>query len=101
MKKIDALPKGPKWECETFTLIGYEKDEKGEFRQEEVEFWRRNPVECVRELIGNPSFNGKIRYVPKKVYRDETGNVREYDEMSTAEWWWEMQVSRDCDPAVR
>jgi hypothetical protein len=34
-----------------------------------------------------------MSYVPKKVYTDEDGRVRLYDEMWTGEWWWNMQVS--------
>jgi len=29
--------------------------EDGAMKQETVELWRRDPVECVEELIGNPA----------------------------------------------
>lgn len=63
-----------------------------------VELWHRDPVECVRELLGNPSFK-KQGYVPRRIFKkmseDGEGTNREYNEMWTADWWWEVQVSPD------
>jgi hypothetical protein len=73
----------------TGDLIG----EDGKPLTEEVELWRRDPVECVRELIGNPAFKDYISYVPEKAYRDEEGKERIYDEMWTGNWWSDIQVS--------
>ncbi|KAI9448953.1 hypothetical protein F5148DRAFT_1278035 [Russula earlei] len=42
-------------------------------------------------LISNPMFEKYISYVPERIYEDSTGNTRVYDEMWTADWWWEMQ----------
>lgn len=60
---------------------------------EELEFWRRDPVECVRELIGNPAFRDSMAYEPEQVYADAMGENRVYDEMWTGDWWWKLQVS--------
>jgi hypothetical protein len=60
---------------------------------EEVEMWMRNPVECVQELMGNLAFRDNISYVPECVYQDSAGSKRVYDEMWTADWWWNTQVS--------
>jgi Plavaka transposase len=35
----------------------------GGMMSKEVELWRRDPVECVRELIGNPAFREVISYL--------------------------------------
>ena len=62
---------------------------------EEVELWARDPVECVRELIGNPLFRENIRYAPERVWvagRRRTQR-RVYGEMWSADWWWKTQVS--------
>jgi hypothetical protein len=59
---------------------------------ERHELWRRDPVECIRELIGNPAFKDYISYIPDMVYLDAEGNVRIYDEMWTGDWWWKIQV---------
>ena len=57
--------------------------------------WCRDPIECVKELLGNPAFT-KQGYVPQRVFRgrDENGEGvnREYSEMWTADWWWTIQV---------
>ena len=92
-KKIDSLPNGPEWKCEIFEITGDRKDENGDAIVEEVELWRRNPVECVRELIGNSAFNNGMKYAPEKHFEDEELNKRVYDEMATGDWWWEVQVS--------
>lgn len=60
---------------------------------EELELWRRNPVECVKELIGNPTFDGKMTYAPEKVYMEMVGDERILDKMWTGNWWWNTQVS--------
>ncbi|KAJ7623731.1 hypothetical protein FB45DRAFT_980504 [Roridomyces roridus] len=94
-QKIDALPGGPEWECEIFDVVGDEVDENGEPKKEEIELWKRNPVECIRELMGNAAFREKMRYAPQRVYRDAEGNRREYGEMWTTNWWWDLQERLD------
>ncbi|KAJ6629714.1 hypothetical protein B0H10DRAFT_2208670 [Mycena sp. CBHHK59/15] len=91
LQKVDALPTGPAWQCEMFEIRGDEKDAHGKFKTEEVEFWKRNPVECIRELMGNAAFRDKMRYAPERVYLDADGNQREFSEMWTGEWWWKLQ----------
>ncbi|KAJ7898981.1 hypothetical protein B0H13DRAFT_2519672 [Mycena leptocephala] len=90
-QKIDALPPGPQWTCEIFEIVGDEKDAHGNLKKEEVEFWKRDPVECIKELMGNAAFREKMRYAPQKVYRDEDGKQREFNEMWTGDWWWNLQ----------
>lgn len=65
----------------------------GETMAEELELWMRDPVECVKELVGNPAFKKLMSFVPERVYADENGMNRIYDEMWTADWWWKTQVS--------
>lgn len=57
-----------------------------------MEVWYRDPVECVRELLGNPVFANVLAYAPERVYQDNQGDVRQIDEMWTGDWWWETQV---------
>jgi len=59
---------------------------------ETVELWRRNPVDCIKELFANPAFKEKISYKPRKAFTDESQTERMYGEMWEGEWWWTMQV---------
>ncbi|KAI9437093.1 hypothetical protein F5148DRAFT_1278501 [Russula earlei] len=80
-KKIDTLPAGSLWHTETFSFTGDLLDENGEPTQDHFELWYRNSLQCIEELISNPMF--------EKIYI--LWNTRIYDEMWTADWWWEMQ----------
>lgn len=92
-KKVDKLRMGPKWHYHTFNIDGDLLDEDGKLLTEEGELWYRDPVECIAELISNPSFNNSIAYHPERVYANKAGTNRIYDEMWTADWWWDIQVS--------
>ena len=92
-KKIEQLPWGPEWTCDTLEIKGDEVDADGEHVTQEVELWRQDPVECIRELIGNPLFQEKLQYEPQLKFLDEEGRVWVYDEMWTGDWWWNTQVS--------
>jgi hypothetical protein len=48
---------------------------------------KRNPVKCVRELVGNPAFHEIISYLPERAYTDKAGTNRIYDKMWTGNWW--------------
>ncbi|KAI6006884.1 hypothetical protein EDD15DRAFT_2383857 [Pisolithus albus] len=101
MKIVDSLMTSPEWRCELVYTNGDVKDirhDQGDdeghtINGKEMELWVCNPVTCIRELIGNPAFNGNIAYAPEKVYTDCHGTTRWYDEMWTGDWWWETQVS--------
>ncbi|KZP26028.1 hypothetical protein FIBSPDRAFT_909360 [Athelia psychrophila] len=45
-KKVDALPAGPGWTCETVKMQGDRTELDGTHMVEELELWRRDPVEC-------------------------------------------------------
>ena len=92
LKKVDALPIGPKWMCRIIDVTGDRLNEEGELMHEQLELWLRDPVECVKGLIGNPSFRDFISYVPEHVFADEEGKVRIFDELWMGDWWWDMQV---------
>ncbi|KIK13982.1 hypothetical protein PISMIDRAFT_60662, partial [Pisolithus microcarpus 441] len=101
MKTINQLPTSPEWKCELVHTHGDDEDigndqggdEDHTVNGEQMELWVRDPVTCIRELIGNPAFHGDIAYTPEKVYTDCQGCTRQYDEMWTGDWWWETQVS--------
>ncbi|KAI0283817.1 hypothetical protein BC826DRAFT_1093774 [Russula brevipes] len=91
LKKVDQLWTGPKWDCKNITVTGDLLDSSGVCLTDEFELWLRDPVECIKELISNPSFNGSIKYAPEHVYTDSTKRSRIYDEMWTADRWWDLQ----------
>ncbi|KZT22197.1 hypothetical protein NEOLEDRAFT_1028379, partial [Neolentinus lepideus HHB14362 ss-1] len=84
-KAIDELPTGPQWTCEIITVKGNRQEGDGMPIKEELKLWRRNPVECVAELLGNPAFQENIAYAPERVFSDRDGCRRIYDEMWTGD----------------
>ena len=94
MKKIDSLPTGPKWELVELSVEGKGLSGNGEMVTEKVELWRRDPVECIRELFSNPAFKDNIHYKPQKTYSNKSKTERVYGEMWEGQWWWKTQVSR-------
>ncbi len=93
MKKIDKLPtQTASWKCDIVTVTGDKIDSSGKHATEDLELWRRDPVECVKELMGNLAFRDLLAYAPEKAYTDESGQNQVFDEMWTGEWWWETQV---------
>lgn len=96
-KKVDSLPSSEaSWKVEVFDAVGDVVGEDGRLKKEKVELWQRNPVDCIRELMGNPVFRDSIRYAPERQYADAGGKNRIYGNMWTANWWWDLQVSF-CD----
>ncbi|KAG6826722.1 hypothetical protein H0H92_014714 [Tricholoma furcatifolium] len=73
MKKVDTLPTGPEWTCDIIEIPGNCTGDDGEMMKESLELWRRDPVECIQQLIGNPEFDGHIAYQPERVYADAEG----------------------------
>ncbi len=57
------MPTGPEWICDVIQVqTGFNAD--GTPRTKEVQLWRRNLVDCVRQIIGDPTFDGNIAYGP-------------------------------------
>ncbi|KAJ6619442.1 hypothetical protein B0H10DRAFT_2163885 [Mycena sp. CBHHK59/15] len=95
-EKIDSLPGSVKWQCKMLDVEGdlpdLDKDPTGATMcREQVELWWRDPVECVKELLGNPAFRDVMRYAPEKLYGDKGETIEVVNEMWTASWWWEIQ----------
>ena len=64
LKKVDTLPHSAPWTCKKVKVTGDAVDKNGLAMTEEVEVWMRDLVECIRELIGNPSFADQMVYMP-------------------------------------
>jgi hypothetical protein len=83
---LDGLPTGsPEWTCNIITIASNAMNKEGETLTEDVELWRRNPVECVQELMGNPAFKDAMAFTPEKAFADPKGGNQVYDEMWTGE----------------
>jgi len=94
MKAINELPQASQWALKVVKVKGDLVGVNGKHKEEEVKLWMRNPVNCVRELMANPDFTKIVSYEPQQAFSDATGNTRQYDEMWTGDWWWEVQVSK-------
>ncbi|KAH7903659.1 hypothetical protein BJ138DRAFT_1107490, partial [Hygrophoropsis aurantiaca] len=91
LKLVDSLPGGVKWDCEEITIQGDCVDINGKALTETLELWHRDPVEIMKELIGNPLFKDVMAYEPQKLFVDAAGENRVINEMWTADWWWKVQ----------
>ena len=74
-------------------LLRMVEGEDGKALTENVELWLRDPLECIRELIGNPAFRECMKYAPERHYADRELRERMISEMWTGNWWWTKQVS--------
>jgi hypothetical protein len=63
LKDVDSLPHGPNWSLIHESIHGESSAEEGE-----LDLWVRDPVECIRDLIGNPEFKNDIKYAPERVW---------------------------------
>lgn len=94
-QKIDSLPTGPTWQCEVLESKGDILDENGKPQVEYLELWKRNPVECIEELISNPTFREHMKYAAEQIFEDCFGEKRMFSEMWTGEHWEELQVCQN------
>ncbi|KIJ43605.1 hypothetical protein M422DRAFT_229030 [Sphaerobolus stellatus SS14] len=92
-KIIDDLPTNriPEFEPQYITVEGTVLDAHGNRQVETLEMWKRNPVEVIREIIGNPALKNHMHYSPVKVFADGSCDEQIFNEMRTAEWWWDVQ----------
>ncbi len=57
-----------------------------------ITFYHRDPLECTQWILGQVVFGKHMTFMPIQNYH---GGIRHYDDMNTAEWWWETQVTND------
>lgn len=85
LQDVDILPAGPNWSSHTFILEGTKHTYV-------LHGFKRDIIQVVRELIGDPKLKWDIRYAPERHWTSIECTSRIYNEMWMAEWWWEMQV---------
>ncbi|KAF8833145.1 hypothetical protein BDN67DRAFT_992890 [Paxillus ammoniavirescens] len=93
MKAIDKRPQLSEWHLKAITIEGDLLGQNGQQQTEEVELWLCNPVDCIRKLMANVTFCDAVCFESQQVFDDKVGTMRHYNEMWTADWWWQMQVS--------
>ena len=59
---------------------------------EELDFYSRDVVECIRSLYGDPSWAQELAFAPERHYTSDARTSRIYNELYTSDWWWTIQV---------
>ena len=77
--------------------LGPESWKQGDviFSGTKVPFYFRDPVDCVKYLIGQKAYQSDLVYAPERLFE---GDERQYGELHTADWWWDAQVCTDFPP---
>jgi len=57
----------------------------------EHEFWYRNLVDIIQYLLAQLAFSPHLQFQVTCKYQD---SQRIYNELYTADWWWEVEVSK-------
>ncbi|KAG8723518.1 hypothetical protein FRC09_003009 [Ceratobasidium sp. 395] len=78
------LPRGPKWRVKTFEIVG----SKG---TEYVEFWYRDLLEAILQLLADPQFREHMMYKPTKEYTTAERTTRKYGETPASDRMWNLQ----------
>ncbi|KZT53153.1 hypothetical protein CALCODRAFT_440577 [Calocera cornea HHB12733] len=85
----EHLPPAPR-----FQVTQIEVEGASGMDSETLELWGRDPLDCVRELLGDPLLNGHIDYAPRRDYVDGSCSERLYSEYATGNHMWTTQASR-------
>ena len=59
---------------------------------ENLTFYHREIVPCLRALYGDPEFRHDLIFSPERHFTNEERTHRIYNEMHTGDWWWSVQV---------
>ena len=76
-----GLPGRPRFQCNILDI-----------GDEQLEFYSRDVLECIRSLYGDPSWAQDMAFAPERHYTSHTRTSRLYNEMYTSDWWWTVQV---------
>jgi hypothetical protein len=71
--------------CKQTTNLFWDKS-----HQQPIEFYSRNILICAKWLLKQKGYQHDLVYAPEKRFNKE--GFRLYNEMHTANWWWETQV---------
>lgn len=86
LKDIDKLPHGPSWNVKTYTL-------QGNRGKEDVEFWMRNPLDAIKQLLLDRTLGRQMHWAPERHFTCRRRKQRRRDEAWTADKMWDVLVS--------
>jgi hypothetical protein len=75
------LPGRPHFQCDLLSI-----------REEQLEFFSRDILDCIRSLYGDPSWAADMAFAPERHYTSHARTSRIYSELYTGDWWWKVQV---------
>src|SRR4051812_24621586 len=88
VKDINKLPCGAGWTVQALAIEGNEGVEI-------VEMWMQNALDVVKQLLRNKRIGRFMQWKPIQKYTSPDGTERVRDEIYTADWMWEIQVSNN------
>jgi len=56
----------------------------------QVEFWKRDALEVLKDMVGDVRLAPNMTWSPKKLYNAD--RTRLYGELWSGDWWWNKQV---------
>jgi len=66
-----------------------------DIHQRPIKDWSRDIIKSMRWLMREPAHAEHLIYAPQQCVNSDPPPKRLNTEMHTADWWWEIQVSRD------
>lgn len=85
------MPFSPEWNYKEFNwFTGFLGT--GQPRYEVFDFWWKDLLGAICELVENPDLKDDMCYTPMKLYVDKEKTQRIYNNMQTCDWWNEKAV---------
>ena len=85
--QISALPSSTKFNHAKLSVPGM---------VEPFDLYYRNAIDVVADLLADPAFADVMSFAPERRWADATRTTRIYNEMSSGDWWHEIQVRICC-----
>ncbi|KAJ4497640.1 hypothetical protein C8R41DRAFT_917363 [Lentinula lateritia] len=74
------------------------------FTREEViiagqsfDLYKRDIIECIQALYGNPDHSQYLCFSPERHYADTDNTVHLYHDFNTGKWWWNTQKALEAE----
>ncbi|KAJ3769430.1 hypothetical protein FB446DRAFT_812086 [Lentinula raphanica] len=62
-----------------------------------LDIYRRDILECIQALYGNPDHAQYLCFTPERHYADADKTIRLYHDFNTGKWWWDTQKAVEAD----